>query len=163
MKLSSRLLSLAVSLAAACVLLAAVAFARAKEMTAAEKEVWQLEEAYWKFAQAFDLESYRTLWHEDFIGWPRSEAVPVGKSGIGGWLERRKNAGQTLRYKLERRAVRQIEGAVVAHYTVHVEWVASGGKAESEDSRIMHTWVKSGGRWKIITGMSASVEKPATK
>jgi len=159
MKTTVRLLSLI----GACLILAAAVAAQAKEMSAAEKEVWQLEENYWKFAQAYDLESYRTLWHEEFVGWPRSEAVPVGKSGIGGWLERRKNAGQTLRYKLERRAVREIEGAVVAHYTVHVEWVASEGKAESEVSRIMHTWVKSGGRWKIITGMSASVEKPAKK
>jgi hypothetical protein len=86
----------------------------------------------------------------------------VGKAGITGWLERRKSTGHTLRYKLERRAVREIEGAVAAHYTVHVEWVAKDGKAESEVSRIMHTWVKVGGRWKIITGMSASVEKPVT-
>jgi ketosteroid isomerase-like protein len=159
MKLAWRLFSLA----AACLLLAAVAAAQTKEVTAAEKEVWQLEEDYWKYAQAFDLESYRTLWHEEFVGWPRSEAVPVGKSGITGWLERRKNTGHALRYKLERRAVREIEGAVVAHYTVHVEWAAKDGKAESEVSRITHTWVKSGGRWKIITGMSAPIEKPVAK
>ena len=151
------------SLLAVCLTLATVVEVKAQEMSAAEREVWQLEEDYWKFAQAYDLESYRTLWHEQFVGWPRSEAVPVGKSKIGGWLERRQNAGQTLRYKLERRAVREIEGAVVAHYTVAVEWVAKDGKAESESSRITHTWIKVDGRWKIITGMSASVEKPVTK
>lgn len=159
MKMTLRLLSLV----AACLIVAAAAAAQSKEMSAAEKEVWQLEEDYWKFAQAYDLQSYRTLWHEEFVGWPRSEATPVGKSKIGGWLERRQNAGQTLRYKLRREAVRQIEGAVVAHYVVVMEWVAKDGKAESESSRITHTWVKVGGRWKIITGMSAPVEKPPAK
>lgn len=151
------------SLVAACLILAAAAAAQSKEMSAAEKEVWQLEEDYWKFAQAYDLQSYRTLWHEEFVGWPRSEAVPVGKSGIGGWLERRRSTGHTLRYKLERRAVRQIEGAVVVHYVVVMEWVAKDGKAESESSRITHTWVKVDGRWKIITGMSAPMEPPAAR
>ena len=150
-------------LAFACLILATAAAAQPKEMSAAEKEVWQLEEKYWEYAQAFDLQSYRGLWHEEFVGWPRSEATPVGKSKIGGWLERRKNAAQTLRYKLQPEAVRQIEGAVAAHYTVSMEWVAKDGKVEREDARITHTWMKVDGKWKIITGMSAPVEKPQSK
>ncbi len=147
----------------ACLILVAAAAAQSKEMSAAEKEVWQLEEKYWEFAQAYDLQSYRALWHEEFVGWPWSEAAPVGKSKIGGWLERRKNAGQSLRYKLRREAVRQIEGAVVAHYLVAIEWVAKDGKAEGEDLRITHTWMKVDGRWKIITGMSAPAGTPEKK
>lgn len=147
----------------ACLILAGPTAAQSKKMSPAEKEVWQLEEKYWEFAQAYDLQSYRALWHENFVGWPRSEATPVGKSKIGGWLERRKNAGQTLRYKLRPEAVRQIEGAVAAHYMVTIEWVARDGKIESEDSRITHTWMKVDGTWKIITGMSAPVEKPEKK
>ena len=145
------------------VILPVAAAAQSQAMSPAEKEVWQLEEKYWEFAQAYDLPSYRALWHEEFIGWPRSEAAPVGKSKIGGWLERRKNAGQSLRYKLQREAVRQIEGAVAAHYLVAMEWVDRDGKVEGEDLRITHTWVKVDGRWKIITGMSAPVEKPQNK
>ncbi len=148
------------SLLAVGLLLPAFAVAQSTQMSAAEKEVWQLEEDYWKFAQAYDLPSYRALWHEEFVGWPRSEAIPVGKSGIGGWLERRKTAGQSLRYRLRCEAVRQIEGTVVAHYVVYIEWLSQDGKSESDNLRITHTWMKSGGRWKIITGMSAPIEKP---
>jgi hypothetical protein len=151
------------SLVAAGLMLAAPAAAQSRPMSAAEMEVWQLEEDYWKFAQAYDLTSYRALWHDQFVGWPSSETVPVGKSGIGGWLERRKAAGQSLRYKLRREAVRQIEGAVVVHYSVAVDWVAKDGKAESEISRITHTWIKVDGRWTIITGMSAPAERPAPR
>ena len=147
----------------ACLILAAAAAAQSKETSATEKEVWQLEEKYWEHAQAFDLQSYRGLWHEEFVGWPRSEATPVEKSKIGGWLERRKNAGQTLRYKLRPEAVRQIEGAVAAHYMVTIEWVAKDGKVEREDLRITHTWMKVDGKLKIITGMSAPVERPQNK
>ena len=146
-----------------CLILAPALIAQTKEMTAAEKEVWRLEEKYWEYAQAFDLQNYRTLWHEEFVGWPRVEAAPVGKSNIGGWLERRKDAGYSLWYKLKSEAVRQIEGAVAVHYRVTIEWVAKDGKVERDDSRITHTWVKAGGQWKIITGMSAPVEVPANK
>lgn len=157
MKLAVRFLMLAVAGLIAC----AGAAAQSTQMSAAEKEVWQREEDYWKYAQAFDLESYRALWHEEFVGWPRSEAVPVGKKGVEAWLQRRKNTGHTLRYRLERQAVREVEGAVITHYIVHVDWVAKDGKAGSDSSRLTHTWMKAGGRWKIIAGMSAPVEKPA--
>ena len=58
-------------------ILAAAAAAQARPMSEAERDVWQLEEKYWEFAQAYDLSSYRALWHEEFVGWPRSEAIPV--------------------------------------------------------------------------------------
>jgi hypothetical protein len=44
-----------------------------------------------------------------------------------------------------------------------VDWVAKDGKAESEISRITHTWIKVDGRWTIITGMSAPAERPASR
>jgi hypothetical protein len=56
------------SLVLACLTLAAAASAQSKEMSEAAREVWQLEEKYWEFAQAFDLQSYRALWHEEFVG-----------------------------------------------------------------------------------------------
>jgi hypothetical protein len=143
----------------AFLLLGAGAAAQFAQLNAAEQEVWRLEEKYWEYAKAFDLPGYRSLWHEQFVGWPRSEAVPVGKSRIGGWLERRKNAGQSLRYTLRREAIRQIEGAVAAHYAVTIEWIGKDGKIEAEEARITHTWVQKDGAWKIITGMSAPVEK----
>jgi len=37
-----------------------------------EAEVWNLEKAYWEYVKNSDLEKYRALWHEDFLGWPMS-------------------------------------------------------------------------------------------
>jgi len=41
------------------------------DLSEAEKEVWSMEETYWEFVKNRDLEGYRSLWHEDFVGWPK--------------------------------------------------------------------------------------------
>ena len=46
--------------------LATAAFARDSTNDAAQ--VWNLEKAYWEYVKANDLEKYRALWHEDFVG-----------------------------------------------------------------------------------------------
>jgi len=35
-----------------------------------ETKVWNLERAYWEYVKANDVEKYRALWHDDFVGWP---------------------------------------------------------------------------------------------
>lgn len=145
---------------ASCMLvLAASGLAQAQEMSSVEQEVWQMEEKYWKFAQSYDLQSYSALWHESFVGWPRAQATPVGKAKIGAWLVQHRDAGHSLQYELRRGAVRQVNGPVVVHYTATAKWIGKDGKTQTEESRITHTWLRDGGSWKIITGMSAPVEK----
>jgi len=46
--------------------LATAPFARDSTNDAAQ--VWNLEKAYWEYVKANDLEKYRALWHEDFVG-----------------------------------------------------------------------------------------------
>ena len=33
-----------------------------------EAQIWNLEKAYWEYVKANDLEKYRALWHDDFVG-----------------------------------------------------------------------------------------------
>jgi ketosteroid isomerase-like protein len=132
------------------------------QANAAEEEVWKLEEAYWRYVKALDLNGYRTLWHENFVGWPSVEKTPVGKAKIGNWITSATDKGQTLRnYELRRQAVRAFGDVVVAHYLVTRVWADKSGKAEGEGLwfRITHTWMKVNGKWLIITGMSAEVPK----
>jgi hypothetical protein len=35
-----------------------------------EAQIWNLEKAYWEYVKTNDLEQYRGLWHENFVGWP---------------------------------------------------------------------------------------------
>ena len=50
------------------IVLAATVFAQ--DSAKDEAQIWNLEKAYWEYVKANDLEKYRALWHEDFVGWP---------------------------------------------------------------------------------------------
>ena len=51
-----------------------------------EAQIWQLEKAYWEYVKANDLEKYRALWHENFVGWPFVSSAPVRKDHITDWI-----------------------------------------------------------------------------
>ena len=44
-----------------------------------EEAVWALEEAYWVYVKEQDLDSYRALWDERFVGWPGFSACADGQ------------------------------------------------------------------------------------
>ena len=72
-----------------------------------ERAVWKLEHDYWQYVKNFDLEGYRSLWNEDFVGWPESIATPVGKANITDWIMAYKSKGEELQIlKLEPAASR---------------------------------------------------------
>jgi hypothetical protein len=62
-----------------------------------EAQVWSLEKAYWEYVKANDLEKYRALWHEDFLGWPLVSPSPIGKEHITDWITVNTSTGLKLR------------------------------------------------------------------
>ena len=48
------------------------------DKAADEEAVWKLEEAYWQFVKNNDIDGYRSLWDERFVGWPGFSESPVG-------------------------------------------------------------------------------------
>jgi hypothetical protein len=132
------------------------------EMTPEEAAVWQLEEAYWQFVKAADLDSYRTLWDERFVGWPGFAEHPLGKMDIASWIPPlHADPQRQYDYRLQREAVRAFGDSVVAHYLIWDIWRdADSGTVveESAPDRITHTWQRRGDSWQIITGMSASYD-----
>ena len=56
-----------------------------------EAQVWSLEKAYWEYVKANDLEKYRTLWHENFVGWPLVSLAPVRKDHVTDWITTNKS------------------------------------------------------------------------
>jgi hypothetical protein len=130
----------------------------AKEQSADEREVWKLEQAYWKYVQAGDLESYRNLWHPNFVGWPNSSARPKRKDHITDWIADYTKKGLKLKsYKLEPAGSEATENVVVTHYWITDRWIDKNGRGEGETNRITHTWIRTRGGWQIIGGMSAPV------
>jgi hypothetical protein len=111
-----------------------------------ETQVWELEKAYWEYVKANDLEKYRTLWHENFVGWPFVSPAPVRKDQITDWITANTSKGITLQsYSIEQLAIQ-------------VTWADStGAEARTDRIRITHTWFRTHGTWQIIGGMSSPV------
>ena len=129
----------------------------AEEMSAEQREIWQMEEVYWEYVKALDVEGYKTLWHEDFVGWPSFSDSPVGKANIGDWIQEYKNKGMTVTSELRPRAVQFFGDVAVTHYLVSYVRADNQGNKEGEGQwwRITHTWKRYGERWEIVGGMSA--------
>lgn len=137
------------------VLLAPAMFA-APPSASADK-VWSLEKAYWEYVRANDLEKYRTLWHSDFLGWPSVSPEPLRKDHITDWITVHTSKGERLKsYDLERLTTQVTNNFATTTYRVRLTWTDKSGADQTSTVRIIHTWVQNpGGRWQIISGMSA--------
>jgi hypothetical protein len=124
-----------------------------------EAQIWGLEKAYWEYVKANDLEKYRALWHERFLGWPSSSSSPARKDHITDWITKNTSKGVKLQsYELEQVAVEVTGDNASVHYRIKMVW--SGPKptdTETETLRIHHTWLRRSGTWQILAGMSAPV------
>ena len=74
--------------------LASAAFAQ--DLPKDEAQVWQLEKAYWEYVKANDLDKYRALWHDNFVGWPFVSSAPVRKDHITDWITTNTSKGVKL-------------------------------------------------------------------
>ena len=124
--------------------------------------VWQLEEDYWEYVKQQDLDNYRSLWDERFVGWPNFSPHPLGKEDITDWIPPlHSDPERVFDYELKREAVRSFGDIVVAHYLLKLIFRdAQTGDVTEEGNwrRITHTWQRRGDRWQIVTGMSASYD-----
>ena len=142
-----------------CLLLLPTTFVFAQETSKDESQIWALEKSYWEDVKANDLEKYRALWHEKFVGWPLVSESPRHKDQITDWITANTSKGLNLEsYNLEELAIQVICDVAVVHYRVRTTW--SGDKqpgSKAEALRITHTWIRHDGTWQIFGGMSAPV------
>ena len=132
---------------------------KAQQSKAKEDALWAREIAYWKYVQNSDLDGYRTLWREDFLGWPNVSPEPARKSHITDWITNHTSKGEHLKsHTLERLTVQVTGDLATTTYRARATWVSKEGTEQSETSRILHTWHReSDGTWQIFSGMSAPV------
>jgi len=128
-----------------------------------ETQIWNLEKAYWEYVKANDLEKYRALWHEDFLGWPYVSPTPVGKDHITDWITA--NTSKGLKFQsspIEQTGMKVTGDIALCYYRITINWTNSsntGPDAISNKIRITHTWMRTGGTWAIIGGMSSPVDE----
>src|SRR5436309_6704180 len=105
-----------------------IATAVGQNSTANEKQIWNLENAYWEYVKANDLEKYRALWHEDFVGWPLVSSAPVHKDHITDWITDNTSKGIRLQsYCIEQLAIHVTGDVAIDHYRIKVTWANSEG------------------------------------
>ena len=140
-------------------LLIVAAAAFAQDSTNDETEIWKLEKAYWEYVKANDLEKYRALWHEDFVGWPLVSSAPVQKDHITDWITNNTSNGVKLKsFSIEQLAIRVTRDIAINYYRIKTNWATGeGAEARTDAFRITHTWIRTHGTWQILGGMSAPV------
>ncbi len=127
-----------------------------------EPTLWEKERAYWKYVEKNDLASYRNLWHENFLGWPSVSPVPVHKDHITDWITSQTNKGLTFKAGEFKPAALEVTGDVAAAcYWITLTWLDKEGKGTPATIRITHAWLRNGGEWRIISGMSMPEPAPA--
>jgi ketosteroid isomerase-like protein len=137
--------------------LATAAFAQ--DSANQEAQVWNLEKAYWEYVKTNDLEKYRALWHEDFVGWPFVSSAPVRKDHITDWITSNTSKGVKLQsYSIEQLAIHVTGDVAIDHYRIKAKWANNeGAEVRTDAFRITHTWIRTHDNWQIIGGMSAPV------
>jgi ketosteroid isomerase-like protein len=126
------------------------------QATPAAQAVWALEHEYWQIVERNDLDAYRNLWNENFLGWPQGSPTPTNKSHITDWITSRTSKGLTFKFLQFKEASIQENGdLIVTCYWVTDRWDSKGSVGVATTSRILHTWLRKGDRWQIVSGMSA--------
>jgi ketosteroid isomerase-like protein len=127
--------------------------------TSEEAQIWVLEKSYWEYVKANDLEKYRALWHENFVGWPLADSTPVRKDDVTDWMT--ENASKEVKlqsYSIEQLAICVTGDVAIDHYRIKMNWAnREGPDATTEALRITHTWIRTQGTWQILGGMAAPV------
>jgi ketosteroid isomerase-like protein len=120
-----------------------------------EMDVWKGELALF---QAKDLETFMSLWDDNFVGWPDYSELPVGKwdfeTSAKDEFQAMKPAGSPL--LPVPLAVTVFGDVAVTQYYWPEADVTSPVRY-----RATHTWKKGPNGWRIISGMSCSVPRVA--
>ena len=122
-----------------------------------EAQVRELEKAYWEYVKDDDLEKYRALWHQNFVGWPFVSPSPVRKDHITDWITSNTSKGIKLQaYSIEQLAIQVTGDMAMDYYRIKATWAdGTGAEVRTDRLRITHTWIRTHGTWQIIGGMSS--------
>ena len=123
-------------------------------------EVWNQEVTYWEYLKALDLDAFLSLWHEDFIGWPNNQSVPINKDGMHKVVEEGFASIQvkSVAYELKRFSVSVYGDIGIVYYEAHAIAETKDGQEIATHERYTHIWMRTANGWKIIGGMSASLD-----
>ncbi|MHA2032899.1 MAG: nuclear transport factor 2 family protein [Candidatus Kariarchaeaceae archaeon] len=127
-------------------------------MSPEQLEVWRLEELRVEYIKARDVENFRAMYHQDFIGWPSRVTSPVEHSDLGYRIIEAIEKGRELpQIRLRREAVQIFDNIAIVHYASSRSYLSESDDDTIGDKwmKVTHTWMRVGVTWKIIGGMAA--------
>ncbi len=133
------------------------------DSVATVRDIWALEERYWHDVQKLDVADFLALWHDDFRGWPATSGKPIPKDSAANMIREPMARGSRMtEYKLHRKVVQPFGNTAIAIYAVTFTWIDHRGKVERTGQwyKLIHTWLRAGGQWKIIGSLSAALPGP---
>ena len=119
-----------------------------------KEEIWALEEVYFVNLYKADYEAVLDITHSQFLGWPGTMPQPIDKEGSARFMKQFISKPTTCTFKIEREGIRVLGEIALTQYIIHVNCSGTAGVAKAQSSRIVHTWIKEGGHWKLLGGMS---------
>jgi len=147
--------------AVSSIFISIIALADEIQMSPEQLEVWSGEEAYWQFVNSGDGDSYLTLWHEDFVGWPCDSATTKDyddlKQSVTNWPKNVDVQVQTT--TITPKGVVVDNGFAITYLLATTVWSDKTGEEKSEMAKLVHTWKHTDDGWKIIGGMCGPLER----
>jgi Calcium/calmodulin dependent protein kinase II association domain len=119
-----------------------------------EEEIWALEEAYFANRYKANYEGVLAIVHSQFLGWPGAVPQPIDKEESARFMKQLVPKPTSCTLKIERAGIRLLREVALTQYIIHVNCSDTAGVTKTQSSRITHTWVKDGARWKLLGGMS---------
>jgi ketosteroid isomerase-like protein len=120
-----------------------------------EQALWSLENAYFAHLANREFDALETFYHADFIGWPSHSPEPVGVGVARQSLEELLAGIEVLSIQVRPQAAVIRGDIAITHSFVDMQQEDAEGEASWYSYRITHTWLREGGTWKILGGMSA--------
>ena len=123
--------------------------------SASIEAVWAREEQYWRLVAAGDIDTYRTLWNDDFRGWPCHTPHSATTATIGDWVRVIRDEKVRFGYTLTREGAADFGDIVVVYYQTPMVYEYPDGRVVDRDRvyKFTHTWRRTGDKWLIIGGM----------
>lgn len=119
-----------------------------------EEEIWALEEAYFTNLYKANYEGVLAIVHSQFLGWPGAVPQPIDKEESARFMKQLAPKPTSCTIKIERAGIRLLGEVALTQYIIHVNCSDIADVTKIQSSRITHTWVKEGARWKLLGGMS---------
>ena len=122
------------------------------------EEIWRLEEAYFTRLYQADYEGVLKLTHPQFLGWPQAQAGPLDFEASSRFMKQLIPGPTPCKIKITRAGIRVAGNTALTQYDLHVDCGRAPDAKPIRPSRITHTWIHDGVRWRLLGGMSCEVK-----